>query len=128
MKYQITSDNIDLSNSMKVLATEKFEKIEHRLTAKEKETALARIVLNKSGAEGEFEVKGELSYNGKTYFATETNLHLETALIGVVNELERMRRKDDISYYDDWNEQREKKRELGEALMEDDLADSDLVE
>ena len=112
MQYQITSDNIEISDSMKVLAEEKFSKIEERLTEKEKEEALVRMVLNKGSAEDEFKVKIELSYGGKKYFATEHDYLLESAIIKAVGEVERMRKRDDISHIDDWKKQREIKREV----------------
>ena len=110
MRYQITSDNIDISQSMKTLAKDKFAKIEKRLTEKELEEAKVRIVLNKSGAEDEFIVKIELSYGGKEYFASEKDFLLESALIKTIEEVERMRRKDDISYYNEWRKRRKIKR------------------
>ena len=87
--------------------------------------ALARIVLNKSGADDQFKVKVELSFGGKKYFAEEKDYLLESALIQAIGEVERMRRKDDIAYYEDWNEQREMKRSLGEALVEDKVVDEE---
>jgi len=114
MQYQITSDNIEVSESMKTLATEKFSKIEKRLTGKEMEEAMVRIVLNKSGADDEFRVKVELSYGGKKYFATERDYLLESALIKTIKEVEKMRRKDDVSYFEDWKEQRKAKRAIVE--------------
>jgi len=110
MQYQITSDNIEVSDSMKTLAMGKFAKIEKRLTGKEDEEALVRIVLNKSGADDEFRVKIELSYGGKKYFASERDFLLESALIKTIKEVERMRRRDDISYFENWKKQREAKR------------------
>ncbi len=118
MQYQITSDNIELSESMKALAEGKFSKVEKRLTEKEKEETLVRIVLNKSGAEDEFRVKIELSYGGKKYFATERDYLLESALIKTTEEVERMRRRDDVSYFEDWKKQREAKRVVAEPLEE----------
>jgi len=114
MQYQITSDNIEISESMKTLAEEKFSKIEKRLTDKEVEEAMVRIVLNRSGADDEFRVKVELSYGGKKYFATERDYLLESALIKTIEEVERMRRRDDVSYYEDWKEQRKAKRTVAE--------------
>lgn len=118
MQYQITSDNIEVSDSMKALAKEKFAKIEKRLTDKEKEEALARIVLNKSGAEDEFRVKIELAYGGNKYFASERDYLLESALIKTIEEVEKMRRRDDISYYEDWKERRKIKRSNIEPFEE----------
>jgi len=112
MQYQITSDNIEVSDSMKVLAEEKFSKIEERLNEKERAEALARVVLNKASADDEFRAKIELSYGGKKYFASERDYLLESAIIKAVNEVERMRKKDDIGYVEDWKKQREIKREV----------------
>lgn len=95
---------------MKTLAMDKFKKIEKRLTEKELAEAMVRIVLNKSAAEDEFKVKVELSYGGKKYFASERDYLLESALIRTVEEVERMRRKDDISYIEDWKMRRKIKR------------------
>lgn len=106
---------------MKSLAIEKFSKIEKRLTEKEKEEALVRIVLNKSSADDEFRVKIELSYGGRKYFASEADFQLETALINTIEEVERMRRKDDVSYIEDWKKRRELKRQLSEEIIEDEL-------
>ena len=121
MKYQMTSDNIEVTDSMKALAKEKLEKIEERLTEKEKKEALARVVMNKSSAEDEFRVKIELSFGGKKYFASERDFLLESAIIKTVNEVERMRRKDDVSYMEDWKKQREIKRSFTEELIEDEI-------
>lgn len=118
MQYQVTSDNIEISDSMKALAKEKFEKVEDRLTDKEKKEAMVRIVMNKSGAEDEFKVKIELAYGGKKYFASERDYLLESALIKTVKEVEKMRRRDDISYYEDWKEQRKAKRAVIEPADE----------
>ncbi len=125
MKYQITSDNIEISESMKTLAKEKFEKIESRLTEKEKESAIVRIVLNKASEDDVFKVKIDLTLPGKKYFGQERDYSLESALIKAVGEVERMRKKDDISYYDEWNEQREMKRDLGEIMLADELPEAD---
>ena len=122
MNYQITSDNIEISESMKALAEDKFSKVEKRLTPKELEEALVRIVLNKAGADDEFRVKIELSYGGKKYFGTETDYSLESALIKATSEVERMRRKDDISYYEDWEARRELKRKAG-MVSDEDMAE-----
>ena len=121
MQYQITSDNIEISESMKALAIEKFEKVATRLTNKEKEEALVRIVMNKSGAEDSFEVRVELTYGGSKYFGTDTNYTLETAIIEAISEVERMRRKDDLAHEEAWQEQRELKRDLGEVMLTEDL-------
>lgn len=105
---------------MQELAKSKFSKIESRLTDKEKEEAMVRIVLNKSGADDEFRVKINLSYGGKEYFASEKDFLLESAMIRCVAELERMRRKDDVGFQSEWKEKRDMKRNMTEELMEED--------
>jgi len=116
MQYQITSDNIEISESMKVLAEEKFSKIEERLTEKEQKEALVRVVLNRASADDEYRVKIELAYSGKKYFATERDYLLESAIIKAVGGVERMRKKDDDAHEGDWKKQREIKRDVvGEA-------------
>ena len=119
MQYQITSDNIEISESMKSLALDKLEKVKSRLTDKEQEEALVRVVMNKGSGDDEFKVKIELTFGGKKYFAQERDFVLETALIKTVSEIERMRRRDDISYYDDWKERRKLKRNIPEEEIEE---------
>ncbi len=109
MKYQITSDNIDLSESMKVLAVEKLQKIESKLTDKQNESSFARVVLNKAAADAEFKVKVELDINGKTYFAEQKDFAMETALIRTIDEALRMFEKAKRSE-STWQETRDLKR------------------
>jgi len=123
MKYQITSDNIEISESMKDLAQEKFSKVEKRLTKSENENALVRIVLNKSSADDEFEVKIELSFLGKVYFASEKDFQMETALIKAVEQVERMRKKDDVSSTENWEKKRALKRRNIDRYEKDNTED-----
>ncbi len=108
MNYQITSDNIQISESMKVLAKEKLAKFEGRLADIPEESKSVRVVLNTSPNEC-FAVKVELTVNGQTFFTDETEHTLETALVNAVLELERQITKS--KYFEkDWEEQRESKR------------------
>lgn len=93
MKYQITSDNIDLSPSMKALTEEKFARIENRVKNFPDDTKYARIVLN-SAPEQMFTVKAKVSVSGHDYFSDETDYTLESALIRTVDELVKMMEKD----------------------------------
>lgn len=124
MQYQITSDNIEISESMKALAQEKIEKVTVRLTEKERDEALVRIVMNKSSEEDQFLVKVELQYGGKKYFSEESAYTLENALIESIGEMERMRRKDDLSHEGDWLEHREIKRSA-DVLLEEEISNND---
>ncbi|EKE00136.1 MAG: hypothetical protein ACD_22C00088G0005 [uncultured bacterium] len=108
MKYQITSDNIQISESMKVLAEEKLAKIDGRFTNIPEESKSVRVVLNTSPNDC-FEVKIELTVDGHNFFTDETEHTLETALVNAVEELERQI--DKSKYWEkDWEEQRESKR------------------
>lgn len=94
MNYQITSDNIELSPSMKSLATEKFDRADRLLSDIPEGSKSVRIVLNKGDEEGTFHVKMHLNANGKEYFSDDTDYGLETAIVKTVEELVRMIDKD----------------------------------
>lgn len=95
MNYQITSDNIEMSPSMKNLAVEKFDKVDRLLAEIPEGSKSVRIVMNKSSdKEGTFTVKIHLNANGKEYFSDDTDYTLETSLVNTVEELIRMIRKD----------------------------------
>jgi len=94
MIYQITSDNIDLSPSMKSLATEKLDKVDRLLSDIDPDSKSVRIVLNKGQEEGTFTVKIHLNANGKEYFSDDTSYTLENTIINTVEEIVRMIRKD----------------------------------
>jgi ribosome-associated translation inhibitor RaiA len=95
MKYQISSDNLELTPSMETLAKEKFERIETRTKHIPEDSCFARIVLN-SAPENKFYVKVNLDLSGKEYFSDEEDFTLEGALIKVVEELLEMMEKDSI--------------------------------
>jgi len=95
MKYQITSDNIDLSPSMEVLAKEKFLRIEKRSKDYPEDNNFSRIVLN-SAPNGKFIVRANVKLDNKEYFSDETEFSLEGALIKTVEELLQMMEKDTI--------------------------------
>jgi len=108
MDYQITSDNIQISESMKELAKSKLTKLETRLKEIPDGSKSFRVVLN--GAPDEkFEVKVEAVINGKQYFSEETDYSLESALVLVVEELNKQFEKSKM-YEQNWEEKREAKR------------------
>ena len=107
MQYQISSDNIQMSESMIALTKEKFSKIESRLKHIPVEEQFARVVIN-SAPENTFEVKAIITFRKKEYFSDESDFTLETALIRVVNELTRMMEKDK----DKWEQWEQKNREI----------------
>lgn len=95
MQYQITSDNIDISQSMEVLTKEKFERIEARVKHLPEGSCFARVVLN-TAPDNKFQVKANLDLSGKEYFSDETSFSLENALVETVEELLEMIEKDSI--------------------------------
>ena len=87
MKYQITSDNIQISQSMKELATEKFEKVDKFLSNIDEDSKHVRIVMNSAAEEGTFLVKILLRASGKEYFADETDYGLEITLSKAIEDI-----------------------------------------
>ena len=114
MKYQITSDNIQLSSSMEQLTKDKFERVERRIDEIVPEDArFARVVLNSSPNET-FTVKASVEVDGKNYFSEETDFSLESALVKTVEELIQMMTKE-----------KEQQKDRNESLREEMLQDGD---
>jgi ribosome-associated translation inhibitor RaiA len=108
MKYQITSDNIDLSPSMIKLAEEKLAKLESRTSNVRPELKSFRVVMNTAPNET-FVVKVESVIHGKKYFAEKTSYTLENSLVQSIEEIDRMLEKEQDKG-DAWNKKREQKR------------------
>lgn len=108
MRYQVTSDNIELSPSMTELAKAKAAKIEARIKNVPEDLKSIRIVLNKSPLE-KFSVKIEATIQGKAYFTDETSYTLENALVEAVEEIDRMLKKDQNNT-SEWKKTRDNKR------------------
>lgn len=124
MQYQISSDNIDLSESMTTLAKQKFSKIETRLKRVPDEEKSLRIVMNKApGVEDKFEVRAELRFLKKEYFSDETDYSLESALIRVVEEITRMMERDK----ERWEAWEKDIREIKRAGEEEVIPEENIV-
>lgn len=108
MKHQITSDNIDLSQSMVELAQEKLSRLESRVSNVREELKSFRVVMNKAPNDT-FEVKIEAVVHGKKYYAEKTSYTLENSLVASIEELDRMLEKEQ-DRSDSWNKKREQKR------------------
>ncbi len=116
MNYQITSDNIEISESMKELVYLKMQKLERRWESVHEGSKSVRVVLN-SAPDKTFMVKIEATINGEPYFTEEAGFELETALVDAVEELDRIYRKDkDYDQKQQWQQAREEK-----TVSEDDL-------
>ncbi len=121
MKYQITSDNMSVTDSMKFLVQAKLEKLERKWEDIPEDSKFGRIVLNKA-PDDTFVVKIEISLDGEAFFVTETGYELETALIDTVNELDRIyRKKKEKISSEKWKDSN--KEELDEKIIENLIAE-----
>jgi ribosome-associated translation inhibitor RaiA len=93
MKYQITSDNIELTPSMEALTKEKFERLENKTRDFPDESKHVRVVLD-TAPEGRFMVKAQFKVGGREYFSDETDYSIEGALIKTVEEIFQMMEKE----------------------------------
>lgn len=119
MSFQITSDNIDLSESMKELAGQKLSHIENRLTDIPEDLKFIRVVLNKAPLD-KFQSKIEISAGGKKYFAEEIDFTLDTALINAVEEIGKQMDKVRTAQEKMWQEKRKLKIAGDELPNEED--------
>lgn len=110
MIYQITSDNLELSESMKELAETKISKLEKFFPNTDDDLVTARIVMNKSAEEDAFKAKLELEVAGKLYFGEERDYSLESALVEAIGEVERQIEKSRSENEKEWEKRREMKK------------------
>lgn len=115
MNYQISSDNMEVSESMKELFKSKIVKLERRWQHIPDESKSLRVVMN-SAPEGMFLVKIEANLDGKILYTEEPGYTLETALVDTIDELDRQYLKEKSKYEDKWKEKRQSK-----VLKEEDL-------
>ncbi|MBD3365879.1 hypothetical protein GF360_00890 [candidate division WWE3 bacterium] len=109
MIYQITSDNLKLSESMKTLAENKVSKLEKYFPNTDEDLVISRVVLNKGSEEDTFVSKVELEVAGKLYYGDETDYSMESAVIGAVEAIERQVEKERGKQERDWEKRREMK-------------------
>lgn len=108
MILQVTSDNVEVSESMKELAESKLLKLEPFFQGLAEDSVSFRVVLNPVPV-GEFETKIDADINGKKYFGHNKGFTLEHAMVGAVEDiLEQLKKAQDQSQ--DWENQRELKR------------------
>ncbi|OGC47310.1 hypothetical protein A2886_01740 [candidate division WWE3 bacterium RIFCSPHIGHO2_01_FULL_42_13] len=86
MPLQVTSDNMEVTPSMKALAEDKLSKILNKLTDTPGDLINTRVVLNKGDGEGTFDTKIELSIAGKMIVGEDTDFTLESSLIKAVED------------------------------------------
>lgn len=109
---QVTSSNIEISESMKTLAKDKLQKIEKFFDGDMNDDSHSyRVVLNKGSAEDTFEAKVELSWMSHVWVGDATDYTLESALVKAVEDVERQYKKDKAKKeHQGWEEKREMKR------------------
>jgi ribosomal subunit interface protein len=119
MIYQITSDNLEMTESMKALAQNKVSKLERYFPNTDPDLIVTRVVLNKGSEEDTFHVKLELEVAGKLYYGDETEYTLEAAIIRAIEEVEKQMEKVRSQDEKDWEKRREMKQK---SLEEEEIA------
>jgi len=110
MIYQITSDNLEITESMKTLAVSKVSKLEKYFPKGTEEDLVERVVMNKGAVENTFLVKIAMELDGKMRYGEEVSYSLEGALIGAQEALEKQLRKMKTKFEKGWKKQRELKQ------------------
>jgi len=110
MVYQITSDNLEITESMKTIAISKVSKLEKYFPKGTEEDLVIRVVMNKGAVEDTFLAKIAMELEGKLRYGEEVGYSLEGALIGAQEALEKQLRKMKTKSEKDWEKQRELKQ------------------
>lgn len=110
MALQVTSDNIEVTPSMKALVENKILKITDRMVDQPDDLVDLRVVLNKGSAEDTFEVKVSLNLGATTAVGEKTEYTLESALIRAIEDVLRQIEKDkNKKDSENWKAQRDMK-------------------
>ena len=111
MSIQITSDNLEVSASMKALAEQKLSRLQKQISKETPEDLVdVRVVLNKADAEGQFEAKVEFVLGGMKFFGRAEEFSMESAIVEALNDTIRQFRKEREKRNDaDWEERRKLK-------------------
>ncbi len=111
MIYQISSTNIEISESMQELAKQKFAKIERYFDHIPEDLRKVRIVMNKGSAVDTFEVGIDLDLGTQQFYGKGVDYALESALIGAVDDIKEQYLKEKAKNDSkEWEEAREAKR------------------
>ena len=110
MNIQVTSDNMEVTPSMKVLTDKKISKIISKLGEGTPEDLVdLRIVLNKGDEEGTFTSKLVLQIGGFKIVGTGRDYTLESSLVEAVDDTLRRYKKKTGKESGDWKKKREMK-------------------
>lgn len=111
MPLQISSDNMEITESMRFLVDQKLKNLVSHIEEQERQQLNARVVLNKAQDPEKFLVKIEARVAGKHYFGDDTDYTLESALIKAVDEVNKQYLKDKERLKQrDWKKNRDLKR------------------
>lgn len=111
MNIQITSDNLEVTPSMKVLAEQKLSRLQKQISKETPQDLVdVRMVLNKADAEGQFEAKVEFVLGGMKFFGRAEEFSMESAVVEALNDTIRQFRKGrEKKNETDWEERRKLK-------------------
>lgn len=110
MTYQITSENIEVSQSMIELSKNKLAKIEGWTRDLSDDAKVFRVIINSAPLDM-FIVKIDATINGKAYISEASSVNLEHALILATEELEKQyQRRKEKQDDKDWELNRDLKR------------------
>lgn len=111
MNLQITSDDIEMSPSMKTLAENKINKILGKISKNTPEDLIdIRIVLNKGDVEDTFDAKVVFQLGGMKIVGVDNNYTLESALVEAINDaLRQFEKKKSKGESNEWEERRKMK-------------------
>lgn len=112
---QITSTNMDVTDSMKALATEKLQKVLTKLVHVKDDLKSFRIVLN-TAPMGMFCTKIDSVIHGREFFAESTDYNLETSLVKTVDELGKQVEKWKADDEKSWRDKRKTKSFLDSGI------------
>lgn len=111
MGLQISSDNLQITGSMRFLVEQKLKAFLSHVEKQEREQVNIRVVLNKAQEPEKFLVKVEAKIAGKNYFGDDADYTLESALIKAVEEVNKQYIKDKERLKQrDWSKNRDLKR------------------
>ena len=110
MPLQVTSDNLEITPSMKALAEQKVSKILEKLVDYPEDMIDMRVVMNSGSAEGTFDAKVSFKSNGKTIVGEDFEYSLESALIKAVDDsLRQYQKEKEKKESEAWQEKRDMK-------------------
>ena len=115
MNLQVSSDNMDVLESMQIMVENKVQRLLRLWGSYEDTDKYVRVVLN-SGPDQTFIVKLEAVVKGSSYYGSASGASLEPAIVEAVEEVTRQYKKANRLKSSDWADKRRHK-----VLSEDDL-------